>query len=285
MKKAVLGSGFLALEYAGYGYEKIGRDKLEITHKLLQNRSSYSILDKILGDYDVIVNCIGISNTRYCEDRANWEEVHCINGILPGYLSKWCERRDKQFIHISTGCLYAESHRPCTEDDFIEAHCNYAVSKFVGEMGCNPERDIILRPRLLFSHRVINGNNLICKLQQFTAFVDEFNSITHTYDIVGASEALLKSQAQGIYNIANDGVFTIYEIARMIKKRFLAIGQDPKIDKMTAQDLRSSQNLYLVNNVMDLTKIKQFYKPVKVEDAIHSAVDRMSGMELAFWER
>lgn len=257
MKIAVLGKGFLGQEYEEMGYDVLGRDKFQI--QVWDEYTNRNIFEP-LKDYDVIVNCIGQSNTRYCEDPANFDEIMFTNGTVPKILSEYCKQNDKKFVHISTGCLYDETGRPCTEEDFLATHCAYTVSKFAGEMGCDKERDLILRPRLLFNDKKQAGhNNLIQKLMKFDTYIDEFNSVTWNRTIVEAMQALLDAEQVGVFNVANEGRHTIHEIAKMIGKTG---------EKMSGAELRKGQGLFLVNNVMDISKLKQFYLPPTVKEAI-----------------
>lgn len=280
MIKLVIGkSGFLGREFIEHmNCDGIGRSELDMMTLFDKNtKARNKILKKFLKNYDVIINCIGISNTRYCEDPKNWEEVNFINGTIPKILSTWCNENNKKFVQISTGCLYDESHHPCTEDSFRVAHCNYTVSKFSGELGCNFETDLIIRPRLLFSDKVVKGNNLLSKLLTFDKYVDEFNSITSNKTIVNAVDALLMANQSGAFNVCNQGHYTIFEIAKMLHDTINNMAWTLKIDfinksKITAVELRDSQGLYLVNNVMDLTKLLEFYNPPTVQEAISDII-------------
>ena len=111
----------------------------------------------------------------------------------------------------------------------------------------------MIRPRLLFDTEVATGrNNLLQKLPKFKNFLDEFNSVTSCDTIVEATSALLSANQSGVFNVANTGTYTIYEMATSL---FLRGG-------MTSQEeLHESQGLYLVNNVMDLDRLKEFYTP------------------------
>jgi dTDP-4-dehydrorhamnose reductase len=207
----------------------------------------------ITHNIEVIVNCIALSDTRYCEDPANFDEVLAINGTLPKYLSRYCAENNIRFIQISTGCLYDESHRPCREDDHVVAHCNYVVSKWVGELGCDIERDIIIRPRLLFGDyppEKGKRNNLLYKIANFTTFVDAFNTVTYIGDVVRAAEELILVDESGVFNVGCPEPITIYQIATDLMKI--------KGVRMTPEELRKSADLYLVNNVMDMSKIQQY---------------------------
>ena len=260
-KILVLGNGFLGNEFKRNGFTVWDSKKFRLKECI--GKDIFSSLNPFydqLKTFDVIINCIGVSDTRYCEDQRNLGTVLFTNSTIPRLLSTWCSVNNTKFVQISTGCLYDEIGRPCTEEDFIAAHCTYTVSKYVGEKHCRHEKDLIIRPRLLFSgYKAFGRNNLVEKLLKFDTFVDEFNSVTWNQTIVEAVEALLKADVSGIFNVANEGIHTIHDIARML-------GKDGK--KMSGAELRESQGLYLVNNVMDLTKLKQYYQPPTVEEAI-----------------
>lgn len=200
---------------------------------------------------DIIVNCIGKSNTRWAENPKNFNELIEINANFVKRLND----TKIPLVHISTGCLYDQrGEGKLSENSFLSAHCNYTLSKWLGENYVNTERNIILRPRLLFGGiKCKNRNNLLQKLPTFNTFLNEFNSVTSCETIVHATIALLKHNQRGIFNIANDGTYTIADIAE-------SLGLNTT-NKITQEELHKSQKLYLVNNVMDISKLKQFYIP------------------------
>jgi nucleoside-diphosphate-sugar epimerase len=258
-KIAVLGRGFLGREFERMGYTVFGRDGFSF-----REDQDMGILD----GFNAIVNCIGISDTRYCEDRSNFSEVMSVNADLPAMLSTYCYVTGKKFIHISTGCLYGDSYSvPCDEDHPISAHCTYTVSKYAGEMWCNPETDIIIRPRLLFGEELVSGrNNLIQKLMRFKKFLDLPNSVTWTRTIVEAVQALLDNDASGIFNVSNRGFHTIQDIAKMA-------GIDG--GSMSQQELWAEQGIHLVSNFMSTKKLEEYYVPPTVEDAIAECMKKI----------
>jgi len=264
MKKVVvLGRGYLGQEFERQGFEVWGRDKFEISDDHVH---AFTHQWETLKKYDTIINCIANSNTRFCEDPNNFDKVIHVNVSIPTALSEWCNDNNKKFVHISTGCLYDKESNLTLfgrnlyynkETDFIAAHCKYTVSKWMAEIRCH-KKDLIIRPRLLFSD-IVNPKNLLCKLSKFNEFTcDNFDSITSTTTIVKAVHALLKNKQSGIFNVANEGFSTMHQIALKILNK-----QDA--GRITAEDLRKREKLYLVNNVMDLTKLKKYYKPSNLE--------------------
>ena len=272
----ILGNGFLGKEFIRQGYKhfttseqlrfKTPKESLESENNPDDVPSPIQFLSKLenIIDYleindsvkiDTIINCIGKADTRYCEDKNNFnDDVLHINGFLPELISRFCRNHNIKFVQISTGCLYTSANQLVNETSFIEAHCNYTLSKWIGEMGCDYNRDLIIRPRLYFSD-IRNKLNLLCKFENFKYILNEFNSITSTRTIVEAVTALLQCNQVGVFNVANDGIYTIKEISEAIGYKWLPS------QVITGYELRKQQGLYLVNNTMDISKLKQFYIP------------------------
>ena len=249
MKVIVLGNGYVGKEFARHGYEVCDREMFEYPGN--------ADFDNLI-PYDVIINCIAKSNTRWCED--NLTEAILVNGVLPENLSTWCRENNKKYVHISTGCLYDRTDIINKETEFLVSHCNYTISKWVGENGVDPSRDLILRPRLLFSD-IKDRNNLLCKIPKYTAYVDDRqDSFTCTSTIVGATKALLDEDVTGIFNVAQEGSASIKQVAE-----WCGLKSKPIIPM---EELRKQQGLYLVNNVMDISKLKKYYTPSSIETAI-----------------
>lgn len=251
----VLGDGFLGNAFKRAGYTVWGRK--EFAWYGGSTTSSNLIMSHLRrAGAKVLINTIGISDTRYCEDNSNWEIIHEVNGLLPQFLSRVCINQGIKFVHISTGCLYDKNDGvPQKETAFKAAHCNYVVSKWIGELGCNEDHDLIIRPRLLFdSERPAKGrNNLIVKMEQFTQFLREYNTVTSLDTIVEAIEALVDAKQSGVFNVGNTGRYTIAMMADALG----FTGESPSISQ---EELHESQGLYLVNNLMDLSKLSQYYQ-------------------------
>lgn len=252
MKKkiVILGKGFLGKKFEQKGFEVWGKDKFELTP------SCTSLFP--LDEYDIIINCIGKSDTRWCEEKNNFQEALFSNGQVPKILSEYCATRNKRFVHISTGCLYDRNDVPQKETDFVAAHCDYTLTKWMGEKHCNLERDLILRPRLYFGDFAAR-NNLLSKLLKFDKFLTELNSYTSLNIVVDAVTVLLRENQSGIFNIASDGYATMKELSEWIGL---------KGEGITQSQLHWMEKLYLVNNIMDLSKLKRFFKPLRLKDEV-----------------
>ena len=254
----VLGNGFLGKQYKKNGFTVWGRDKLDIDPSNIEGSLDVLFTEEVCGKYDTIINCIGNAKTRMCEDPIHWNGVYAINAHLPKVLSDMCDLHGKKFVHISSGCVYDQNNEPQKEDAYLSSHCRYVVAKLAGEFNCRPN-DLILRPRLYFGETG-DGNNLLSKISKFNTVLTEMNSYTSVQTLVESTIALLKNECSGVFNVAQTGVTNLVHIAE-------AIGL--KVDStISGAQLRDQEGLYLVNNIMDTSKLEQFYKPRPVIDEI-----------------
>jgi hypothetical protein len=86
------------------------------------------------------------------------------------------------------------------------------------------------------------------------------DSFTCTSTIVGATKALLSENKTGIFNVSQPGSATIARVANWCDIPIKGIN--------TAEELRDREGLYLVNNVLDITKLMKYYRPTDIEMAV-----------------
>ena len=261
----ILGDGFLAQAFEHEGYEIFSRKKNGLDVSSLATAGATLNKKLVLGKYKCVINCLGNSDTRDCE--ANLNKALHINGDVPGYLSQICNWQNIKFIHISSGCVYDNYKTLQTETDFTVAHCNYVISKLVGENNIDMERDLCLRPRLLYGDFEPSGrNNLLKKLKEFDKFTKEQNSFTSVHTIVNAIPTLLESDCSGIFNISDFGNLSMSDIANEFNITHNIISME---------ELREKLGLYLVNSIMDISKISKYFQTPNVLDEMHRCWDKI----------
>lgn len=252
-KIVVLGNGYLGNAFKTCGVDVLDKNQFNIIKGETDN---FAYMDEKLSKYAIIINCIAKSNTRFCEE--HFEEALFSNAEVVMNLKNWCKIHRKKFVHISTGCLYDRNSTPQKETDFISAHCNYTLTKWIGEKYCNPDEDLILRPRLFFDYST-RPANLLIKLKNFERLCNEIDSITSIDTLVGATLELIYRNVSGIFNVANDGYISMHEIGQIM-------GLDKDI--ISIDEIRRSQGLYLVNNIMCIKKLKQYYRPRNIKQEV-----------------
>jgi nucleoside-diphosphate-sugar epimerase len=196
MKKIVLGDGYIGSAYKDAGYHCIASNEVRY------DGSNFNQLTEKLEEYDVIVNCIAKTDTKWTENPDNFSETWQTNVELVQKLSEYCGRTDKKFVHISTGDLYGNSFEweKNVETNFnLNSETNYRLTKLVAERLCSPN-DLILRIRLPFDARN-HPKNLVIKSRRYTKFYQWANVYTYVPDLIKATNILLENDKTGIFNV------------------------------------------------------------------------------------
>lgn len=277
MKTIVLGNGYIGSGFAEYGnFPVIGKDQFEYTGY------NFDKLIPLIEDYDVIINCIGFTDTKASELKENGRMLLHVNSHLVGELSRYCNENNKKFVHISTGDLYGNSfteYRIDTEKATLlkteweknvetcadlDIGTEYRFSKVLGERMCNLEKDLILRIRLPFDGRD-HPKNLMNKVIKFTNFYIFQTSLTYVPDLVKATIALLEANQSGIFNVTQNETASLLFLMRNVL-------QYPRLQHIDIHDknhpnIIAEKNTIHVHNDINIEKLLKFYKPIPLEAA------------------
>lgn len=237
-KVAIIGCGFL-----GTTLKKENADWNLIKFSTLQSGDIENIDDidfPELKDYDVIINTAAQTDTRLCES-PEFEDImssFLINCVFPKSVSNYCKRHGKKYVHISTACVYREQYPDGgnsfgREIDCTDPTTTYALQKFYAEKVINPE-DLIVRGRLFFGETE-SKSNLITKMKKFTSFGTISNSYTSVHTMSRALKHLIEIDAKGIYNVVNDGIRSLWDLASMAGLN--GDRYEPKSDEYRAPNL------------------------------------------------
>lgn len=248
----VLGNGFLGQEFKNKGYLTISRKEYE------WGKSGPLELLPLIEPYDVVINTIAFTNTKESQTypqlsiKTNFEFV--------SYLKSACEYMNKKIVHISTGCIYRPFPFDYTSYSEDAPFSVYTLTKLLGETQLD-DNDLIIRPRLIFGPSP-NPSNLFDKLKNHSKFLEGDQSFTSTTTIVEAVEELLKNGACGIFNVAQEGVTSIMEIAKIL-------GFNVK-GKLNFKDFEKEKQLTSPQIELNCSKLHEYYKPRQILDEITS---------------
>ena len=87
-------------------------------------------LDSLAGDYDYVINCIGIIKPFMASDPMAAIQI---NALFPWQLASWCREHQYKMIHITTDCVYSGRKGKYVESDLHDALDDYGKSKSLGE--------------------------------------------------------------------------------------------------------------------------------------------------------
>jgi len=174
-------------------------------------------------------------------------------------VAKLCAEHSVYLVQLSSGCLQ-ESRGPedvKREDDPINPLCFYAWTKAWAEqliqdrVGREGLRALIIRPRLLVSARLSNRNSLL-KLLTYSRFVDISQSATIAEDMIEVIDELIARRATGVYNVANPGLISPWDIAQMLRETL-----DPDFEpaKIQLEELNTFTQVRRIRSVLSVDRL------------------------------
>lgn len=169
------------------------------------------------GNYDVIVNAIGVLNQFAESDK---ESAAFLNGYLPHLLAKLTENMNTRIIHMSTDCVFSGRNAPYTENSFRDGESFYDRSKALGEL--NDEKNLTLRNSIVGPDINENGIGL---LNWFMKQEGEINGYTNamwtgmtTLQLAKTIEAAALTGAHGLVNMVYKENISKYELLKLFNR-------------------------------------------------------------------
>jgi len=266
MKLVIIGSdgqiGFEFVEKAKkYNYEVI-----PLTHKQIEVSEENSII-QVLDDYefDAIINTSAYHANKAYEDK-NPKKHFDVNVFGPFYLARYCEKRDKIFVHFSTD--YVFSGNKSRSDYFFNENDKpipsnlYGASKFSGEVLIQsiPGKNIILRISSVYGYKG-------CKAKGYDNFVemiirkyesgetlevvkDIFMTTTSAELVVDTTIKLVKNNNCGLFHLVGNDNCSWFDFAKEIFN-LMNFSDDkllPTESAKTKQIIDRGKNTSLSNN-------------------------------------
>jgi len=224
----------------------------------------------------VVINTAAMINLEWCDQ--NKEQCWAVNtgGALNVALA--CNVLGFKLVHISSGCIFdgMGTGKAYTEKDVPTPASFYANSKAEADnfiLGAKLDIPVlILRPRQLVS-AVPYKTNLLTKflsVPQPARFIESANSITCIENFAEMIDHLLTCDATGIFNCANEGTISPYEIAVKLTKLNPTLNPQP----VDYQEYLDSIDVKRVNTVLNIDKLKSTgYHPRTAAEVIDWCVE------------
>ena len=176
------------------------------------------------GDFNLIINCIGLTNIEECERRpeAAWQ----INATLPFYLAKASRLTNAKLIHISTDHYLSEAQLPRSENVKFTPVNHYGYSKISGErfvINTNPSA-LVLRTNFFGISKRSNHSLLdflvdkLLRGENFEGFEDVIFNPLGVTELSRLILNLADSNLTGIFHAAGERPVSKYEFALEVAK-------------------------------------------------------------------
>ncbi len=273
-----LGSEFRALKpnYPSHTYFFTTEENLDIT-----NRSDVEeFVSK--NEIDVIINCAAFSNIDLAEE----DEIECdrINHYGVSILASIAEKHNASLVIFSTNYVFDGTRTtPYVEDDATSAESKYAITKLACERVALAKcsKAMVIRTSWLYSsfgeyNVLMNCYNQLVNKKSVAMCYDRIASPTYAKDLAELVLMILEQGiVPGIFHYTNEGVCSLYDMAKMLQKIAKLEGE---VFPISSQEY-PSKAYRAPYGVLDKTKIKETYNitiPYWV-DSLEECVRKIKG--------
>ncbi|WP_320164464.1 SDR family oxidoreductase [uncultured Trichococcus sp.] len=226
MKVLVLGGGGMAghtisiyLKEAGHDVTAFTRKKFEYCNNIIGDVTDFKSLKKIIkeGQYDAIVNAIGILNQDAEDNKSN---AVLLNSYLPHFLSDLTKEMKTRIIHMSTDCVFSGNTGGYTEASFRDGGTFYDRSKALGEL--ENDKDLTLRNSIIGPDINPDGIGLFNWFMKQDGQINGFNKAiwtgVTTLTLAKAMEQAVTENLTGLYNLVNNQTINKYSLIKLFNK-------------------------------------------------------------------
>lgn len=211
----------IALYLKEQGHEVFGFDikKSDLIDSVAGNAMDKEFVKNLVlsGNYDTIINCIGILN-KAAED--NKALATYLNSYFPHFLAEITKDTNTQVIHMSTDCVFSGKRGEYTEDDFQDGTTFYDRSKALGEL--NDNKNITLRNSIVGPDIYPKGIGL---LNWFMQQEKEINGYTKamwtgqtTLQLAKTMEYAAMNRSHGLVNTVPDHSISKCDLCGLFNK-------------------------------------------------------------------
>ena len=167
-----------------------------------------------IGQYDTVINCIGLLNQFAENDHAN---AVFMNAYFPHFLAKITEGTGTQIIHMSTDCVFSGKTGSYTEDAVRDGATFYDRSKALGEL--EDDKNLTLRQSIVGPDIKARGIGLLNWFMQQGGEVNGFTGAMWTgqttLQLAKTMERAAELRAHGLYNMVPKTNISKYELLKL----------------------------------------------------------------------
>ncbi|MEN6422738.1 MAG: sugar nucleotide-binding protein [Smithella sp.] len=176
--------------------------------------------DMILqGEYDTIINCIGILNRAADENRS---AALYLNSYLPHLIADTMKNKKTKLIHMSTDCVFAGNTGPYYENSFRDGISFYDRTKALGEV--EDDQNLTFRNSIIGPDMNEKGIGLFNWFMKQTGTIHGFTGAlwtgVTTLTLAKAMEKAIEENLCGLYNLVNNDVISKHDLLVLFNKYF-----------------------------------------------------------------
>lgn len=211
----------------------------------------------IEGNYDVIINCIGLLN-KMCDEYP--DKAIYLNSYLPHNICQLIKNMKTKFIHMSTDCVFSGKKGPYYENSFKDGETLYDRTKALGEI-CD-SKNLTFRNSIIGPDMNPNGIGLFNWFMKQSGKINGYGKVLWTgittLTLAKAMEAAIKEDICGVYNLVNYTSISKYELLNKFNQIF-----ERKIDISIDNNLKIAK--ILINTRNDFSFVVPTYDDMIIE--------------------
>lgn len=255
MKFLILGCNgmaghIIALYLKEQGHQVVGfaRSKSDFVETVIGDAFDTDLIVKSIkeGDYDVVINCIGMLNQFAENDKA---AAAFLNGYLPHFLAKVTKGTQTQLIHMSTDCVFSGKTGPYTENSIPDGVTFYDRSKALGEV--IDDKNLTLRNSIVGPDIKVSGIGLLNWFMQQESEVNGYTGAMWTgqttLQLAKTMEAAAKAKVTGLINAVPSTNISKYELLKLFNHYL----RNDEIKVNPVEGLVADKTLIRTNNSFD----------------------------------
>ena len=210
------------------------------------------------GDYDVVINCIGVLNQACNKERAR---AVYLNSYLPHLIADTLRNLKAKLIHMSTDCVFSGKSGPYSENSFYDGKSCYDRTKALGEV--EDDRNLTLRNSIIGPDMKEKGIGLFNWFMRQSGTINGYTKAiwtgVTTLTLAKAMERAATENLTGIYNLANNEFISKFDLISLFNKHLR--GDKLSIRPSEAVNLNKS----LVNTRKDFAFVVPGYEQMVIE--------------------
>lgn len=267
MRILVLGGAGMAghvisiyLKEQGFDVTVFARKKIDYCNYIIGDVTNFDKLKEIItfGQYDSIINAIGILNQNAENNKAN---AVLLNAYLPHFLSDITKDMKTKILHMSTDCVFSGKTGNYSETSIKDGETFYDRSKALGE--------IENRKDLTFRNSIIGPDINLDGIGLFNWFMKQSNQINGytkaiwtgvtTLTLAKAMESALLENLSGLYNLVNNRTISKFDLLQLFNRNM----RNNMIEIIPNETFKVDKSL--VNNRKDFSFIVPSYETMVKE--------------------
>jgi len=210
------------------------------------------------GDYDVVINCIGLLN-QDCE-REPAKAVY-LNSYLPHLIADTIKNTNKKLIHMSTDCVFSGRSGAYSENSFRDGETFYDRTKALGEV--DDDRNLTFRNSIVGPDMKENGIGLFnWFMKQNGAIKGYYKALwtgVTTLTLAKAMERAATENLTGIYNLVNNNSISKFNLLELFNKHM----RNETISILPSESVNLNKSL--TNNRKDFSFEVPSYEQMVIE--------------------